>query len=583
MKIEKIVLNNFKSFDKLTFDCNQNLNVLIGENNIGKTTIFDAILLWYFGYSLLITADGNSFYKKNNYNSLNINFNKLLIFRIVNTIDLFFDHKQPLSIALIVNDMGTSYELKIEFEMPTIEDSYIRIRNHQSLEDFYAFAEKCKQSGLKLRDIVSISFAKPVSFIEREELFLNKGQIARKSYLGKNYETLRNKIINTQVNRKFDYLEQKLQNILGVECSIFYKNNNRDDDEFIKLFIKLGTQKEIDISLVGSGILHIFEIFASLYVKEKNENGLNIILIDEPDSHIHADLQVKVLEELQSEQNRQIFVITHNDRLIEKTSDGELFYINQYIKDTKILKASSIDEYHLIKQGLSSLFPIIEEDRTPLIITEGKTDWKHMKAALEYFHTINKFSILNFSFFEYENDPQMGDSQLQTLLKELAKIPRENIIIGIFDCDTAIGQKYLDPSHQQLSEKVFAFAIPIPDYRSYHDGISVEFLYPDSDLKKIDSNNRRIYLSDEFSDKGRLIEDKTISILNADKIKAKISREKSIVIDSNVIDLDEHNIALTKNDFAENVLYKKQGFENMDFLGFEDIFNNIEAIIERRI
>lgn len=44
--IKKITIKNFKSIENLEIVCNENFNVIIGENNIGKTTIFEAIHLW---------------------------------------------------------------------------------------------------------------------------------------------------------------------------------------------------------------------------------------------------------------------------------------------------------------------------------------------------------------------------------------------------------------------------------------------------------------------------------------------------------------------------------------------------------
>lgn len=578
MYIKNIILENFKSYEKINYTAHQKFNLLVGENNIGKTSIFDALLLWHMAYKSLITADGKAFYKKTNYNSMNINFNKLLIFRIVNAADLFFNPKKELAVTVIIHHDTEDYNLRIEFETPTIEDSYIRIRNHRTLMDFHKFAELCKNNNLRLIDAISINFAKPVSFIEREEQFLNKGQIQRKSYLGRNYETLRNKMLNTQQDRKFEYLEQKLTDILDKKASIIYHNNNKEDDEFIKISIKLGSQKEVDLSLVGSGILHILEIFSSLYVKDKNEKALNCILIDEPDSHIHADLQAKIIELLKQDEHRQILIISHNDRLIEKTDEGELFYINENSKQLGILVASSLNEYRFIQQDLSGLFTRLNTSR-PIIITEGKTDWKHFKAALLYFQTQGKFLQLDFDFFEYENDPQMGDTQLQTLLKELGKIPRENIVIGIFDCDTKVGKYYLTESNQQISDKVFGISIPTPSFRTYHSGICVEFLYSDEELKKLDNNNRRIFLSEEFSDKGKLIENRMISLFNANIIKDKNSRNESIIIDNNVIDIDDNNIALSKNDFALKVLNKEAPFDSMNFDGFEPLFEKIASML----
>ena len=48
--LKKIRIQKFKSIDDLTINCNDKFNVIIGENNIGKTSIFEAIHLWKICY-----------------------------------------------------------------------------------------------------------------------------------------------------------------------------------------------------------------------------------------------------------------------------------------------------------------------------------------------------------------------------------------------------------------------------------------------------------------------------------------------------------------------------------------------------
>lgn len=578
MHISKISIKNIKSYHKVDFQCNPSFNIIIGENNVGKSTIFDAILLWQMAYRDLITVKGKTFYKKTNWNSMNINFYKLLIFRIVNASNIFNKTTEEASITLSIKAGEDVYDLEIEMDIPNIDDAYIRFKNQTKHNDFVRFAEYCSQNNINLRDVSLINITKPVASIVKTEPFVNRAMITKQSYLGRSSEVLRNKVLLTRENEKFEYLETKLRNVLNKNYKIRYKNKSRDDDEFIFITIEEENNTEIDLALVGSGLLHIIEIFASIYVKDPEEVGFHLLLLDEPDSHIHTDTQVKLIEELRNDTAVQVFLITHNDRLMQKAEAGELFYINETIKSSGILEASSLDEYQIIRQDLASLLPEINDTQT-LIITEGKTDWKHFKAALNYFKENDTFINLEIEFLEYDNEIKMGESPLQTLLKELAKVPRTNKIIGIFDSDTTIGTTYLDIAKQKLSDQVYAICIPAPEHRAYHTGISVEFLYQDNDLKKIDQNQRRIYLSDEFSEGGRFLENREIVIGNSNIIKNKTSPELSMVIDSDVIDLNDNNIALTKNNFATMVLNKQDVFSQMDFSGFHPLFEKINEIL----
>ncbi|MHC4170148.1 MAG: AAA family ATPase, partial [Planctomycetota bacterium] len=45
MYIERVKIEGFKTFDKFDLDLNQNLNIIAGDNETGKTTLLEAIHL----------------------------------------------------------------------------------------------------------------------------------------------------------------------------------------------------------------------------------------------------------------------------------------------------------------------------------------------------------------------------------------------------------------------------------------------------------------------------------------------------------------------------------------------------------
>ena len=575
MILKTITLKNFKAYEELKFSCNKSFNIMVGANNIGKSTIFDALVLWNLAYAKLIKKDKKGFFKKTSYNNMKINFTQFSIFRLVNTSDLFNNSDEEAVIGLIIEDSDENeYNLEITLNKPDLENSYIRFTNNY--EEFKRFSTYCNSQKIKLPEAIKIKITKPISSLMKEEPFCNRAQIKNKTYLGFSNEVLRNKILTVIENKKFDYLQEKLKNILGKSYTLRYKNDNREDKEFIDMTIQEDSKKEVNLLLVGSGILHILEIFSTIKNQQSSNTGVQLLLLDEPDAHIHADIQVKLIDELKLEDNLQTFMITHNDRLIDKALSGELFYINQNTMTSHILESLPVEEYELVSQ---ELFTLVDKDK-PIIVTEGKTDWKHFKRALEYFKDNGEFSDLDIEFLEYEeSDLQMSESQLDKLLIELSKVSRQNKVIGIFDCDTSIGKKYENSNNQQLSDYIFGIAIPTPSFRSYHDGICTEFLYRDEDLKRANTYGRRIFLSEEFSDKGRLLSDKKIGLENAQKIKNKTSRNKSIIVDSGVLDIDENSLALSKNDFSKHILNKDLPFDTVDFSGFRALFDKIQLIV----
>ena len=58
MYISKLCLLNFRKYENLEVEFNNNLNILVGENNSGKTAIIDAI-------RILLGTQSNDYYRIN--------------------------------------------------------------------------------------------------------------------------------------------------------------------------------------------------------------------------------------------------------------------------------------------------------------------------------------------------------------------------------------------------------------------------------------------------------------------------------------------------------------------------------------
>lgn len=399
-------------------------------------------------------------------------------------------------------------------------------------------------------------------------------------------------------------VESILSNIMkeNVQLKINYRGRGNSR---LKLINK-ETQKDALPSLdnLSAGQSTLLTIFLTLLKSSDNlllsDNTISdtvtgIIIIDEVDLHLHIGLQNDILPQLIKLFPKVQFILTshspfflngmsknfeENDYIVVNMPSGKI--LDTYDEFEEFTRAYEVFDNltNEKREEIQALQSKVAEFTKPLIITEGKTDWKHFKIALEYFQDNEEFKNLDIQFLEYEDDDlKMSESQLEKLITELSKVSRPNKVIGIFDCDTTTGKKYEDEGKQKLSSHVYGLAIPTPDFRDYHDGICTEFLYKDEDLKKENEDGRRIYLSDEFSKKGRLKEDKKIGLANVKKIDKKISKEKSIIIDSDVLDIEENSLALSKNEFSKHVLNKNEPFGNMDFEGFRALFENIEKIL----
>jgi RNA-directed DNA polymerase len=214
----------------------------------------------------------------------------------------------------------------------------------------------------------------------------------------------------------------------------------------------------------------------------------------------------------------------------------------------------------------------------PMIYTEGKTDWKHLKVAFSALKKMGLFGQLDVQFLEYGDETPMGDGELLKMCQSGSKMPHEMPQIFIFDRDKPdIVRQVIDTNkpYKTWGNNVFSFAIPVPAHRVDISDICIEFYYQDKDIRRSDENGRRLYLSDEFDSKSGKHQSLNI-YTRSEKIR------KMTIIDSQVYDFSGESIALSKDMFAQLIANGNPLFQNLDFSEFGKIFDVIVAILREK-
>lgn len=216
------------------------------------------------------------------------------------------------------------------------------------------------------------------------------------------------------------------------------------------------------------------------------------------------------------------------------------------------------------------------EQPKPLIITEGKTDWKHIKAAFLKFKDSGyiKFEV---DFDEFE-EPRGDSDTLDTCMKN-ARYDNFPPKIFIFDRDNPNIVNEISAnsaSYKDWGKNVYAFPLPIPQHRLDTPEISVESYYQDDDLKKRDKNHRRLFLSNEFNPiSGRHLSE-NFNCTDINRLKGQTLK----IVDSKVFDTSNQNVALSKDGFATYILNGEKNFETLDIFAFAKIFEVIAEIMK---
>lgn len=430
MFIKEIKIKNFKGFKELSFSCNSSFNVIIGENNIGKSTIFEALLIWENCFNRIINSKKTGFYKADGGNSY-IPFGDLTFLRLINDTDLFYEAPNKCRITLVINTKANQeFSLSFEIDKPkSISNSYLRFKtiNHKEFEKFATFL---KTSKISLDKSIFIYQTKPVSNILSKEPFMNDGQIIKKISLGKSGEVLRNKIVKKKGQKRVN-LENQISKVLGYQVKFNCKNENRSNqDENITLEVA-----GLDIHLQGSGFLQVAEIFSTI---DYLENAINILLIDEPDSHIHSKLQRKLLQELRLINNTQTFVISHNDNFVNELYPKELYYLNQESKDRGLISTLDIENFDKIKKDLGGIIIALDNLNyaNKICFVEGDDDIEYIKLLRDKYFEINKTKEQNAEVvFYYLRGKDFLLNKLDHQKRFLSQIFKDKKYFVIYDKD----------------------------------------------------------------------------------------------------------------------------------------------------
>ncbi|MDB9393760.1 ATP-dependent nuclease [Microcystis aeruginosa] len=410
MKISKIQIKNFKSFQDVTVDLDPDFNVFTGVNNSGKTNLLEAIALWHECFNKLIRQAGKGYkelYKKGDY-ILGHTTEKYFPYETIKTVrasnidDIFYQRDTTDPIELSINLNKVDINLEIGFSIKTSGLNYVielLSYNQYNFRGFNEFFENFPNP-------ISASFASPVATIRTEERFVTRPQIIESIQKRESVEVVRNRLYNLYYDTTRN--ENLYDNFIGDLSYILFNG-----DKKIEFFPKSDIQKDIksvidykiesrdiekDISLLGSGTLQIIVILLNLYAPEKTRD-LNLILFDEPDSHIHRDIQKRLIDTfLRFSTNTQIFLTTHNESLIRQVSLHQLFHLEnrpQYNYNALSQQELFVEPYF---KGIypSALNPIISSlgnsngldfinavEADKIIFVEGQDDSKAIYTLLQ--------------------------------------------------------------------------------------------------------------------------------------------------------------------------------------------------------
>lgn len=133
----------------------------------------------------------------------------------------------------------------------------------------------------------------------------------------------------------------------------YYKFADNNEDIPSNLFIQIPSGEVITFNDLSSGEKEVFFIL-SFFIRHNVENA--IIVIDEPELHLHPELSRQLIRNMKSiRDGNQIWVATHNSEIIDEAGRDKVIYVARDIETRKARFISGDREQEVLSQ-LKNMF-----------------------------------------------------------------------------------------------------------------------------------------------------------------------------------------------------------------------------------
>lgn len=406
MDITEIRIRGFKKFKKIDVQFNKHLSVLVGENEIGKSTILKAIDI-VLNQSNFLYADNSAhkfintdlaeeFYKNKTKNSLpKIDIELFLDLEdLIKSLDFdgyhYNDNKETQTGIKFVYEFDPEFDNEVDLtefaENRMVPTEYYKA----TWNTFQGKSYKRRMSPIKMIYLDNSTI--------KHDIF---GGYARQIYDAKIEKNAQRKL-----SSNFKKSLSKFQESHNTE--LFIEGNKKIGLDSSKTdILKLLDIYESDISIqdMGKGRENIVRTEMAL-----NNNIFDLVLIDEPESHLSYTRTRKLIETIKNITQGQIVIASHSSLIVNKLN----------LKNTIILSDNKAYPLHKLSEKTTYYFEKIDNLdilrfilAEKVILVEGAAEYIIMPKLFEIIERIEMDSsgidVISMGSISFERYKELSD------------------------------------------------------------------------------------------------------------------------------------------------------------------------------
>ena len=382
--IKKLLIKNFKSVKEVTIELNHKINIFVGENDSGKSTILEALSI--------ITTGRLHFYpfeRQIKANLFNVDIRREYIKAIA-------EGKNPEPPKIIIEAyLDDNIDPKISGKNNEQRENVPGIRMIVEMDREYSEVYKQMLSSNSVYDIPVELYKVSYNYFSGSEKVIFRLSPLKSVFIDaahKDYSYMVDKFINTSINDILDqqdkielsreyrnarYIFKEAEQVKKLNKEVAEKNKFDDRKVSIDLnetrvdsWIEQMTVvvEDTPFEYVGFGTQNTIKSELAL---ENSADKINIIIMEEPENNLSYTNMAKLIERVEATAGKQIFIATHSSYVANKLDLKNLFLVNE--GSAKAFSKLDKDTVNYFKKlpGYNTLRVVLAEK---VILVEGPTD-----------------------------------------------------------------------------------------------------------------------------------------------------------------------------------------------------------------